>query len=266
MTVIVATLVPSGIVIASDSRQVTQSASKVQRVASDNAQKIFQLNTYTAAAICGLSTYYLDNKNAPTSIEEAIYSIIDKHKTNRNVYDTACRIHSVLNRYFERHIENTTPKPDDVTLFIVGYDDKDNIGKLYRCSIPGDVVLEKETTDPGLIWGGAGAIIDRIILGFDPLLYHMLIQTDAITHELEKKALNWKEFQLFIDFQTLPLQDAVDLTYILAQTSIEMYNLSSGLVGNPGQYPLCGGPIDLAIITRKEGFQWLQKKQIKIGR
>jgi len=58
-----------------------------------------------------------------------------------------------------------------------------------------------------------------------------------------------------IPLLAMPLQDCVDLALFFIQTTIAAQRLTVGLRG-------CGGPIDVATITRREGVHYIQKKQI----
>ena len=55
----------------------------------------------------------------------------------------------------------------------------------------------------------------------------------------------------------MPLPDAVDVARFLMDTSLAFERLRADR-----QLKTIGGPVDLAIITRHEGFRWLQRKRI----
>ena len=61
-----------------------------------------------------------------------------------------------------------------------------------------------------------------------------------------------------IRFKTLALQDRIDLATYLIRATVSAQGLASELRG-------VGGEIDVATITRTEGFQWVQKKEIRGG-
>jgi len=58
-----------------------------------------------------------------------------------------------------------------------------------------------------------------------------------------------------IPLQAMGLQDCVDLAGLFVRTTIEAQRLAVGIRG-------CGGPIDIATITRSEGFRFVQRKQV----
>jgi len=54
----------------------------------------------------------------------------------------------------------------------------------------------------------------------------------------------------------MPILDAVDVAKFLIDTSLTFERLRADRL-----VKVIGGPVDLAIITRHEGFQWLQRKR-----
>ena len=58
-----------------------------------------------------------------------------------------------------------------------------------------------------------------------------------------------------IPYQFLPLQDSVDLAIFLIKTTATLQGFSAGVRG-------VGGAIDVATITRTEGFRAIQEKEI----
>lgn len=54
----------------------------------------------------------------------------------------------------------------------------------------------------------------------------------------------------------LPLQDCINLAVFLIRTTIKFQEVSSTIPRT------CGGPIDVAVITRTDGLQYVQRKQL----
>ena len=61
---------------------------------------------------------------------------------------------------------------------------------------------------------------------------------------------------MHIPYTFLPLQDCIDLAILFIRTNIEAQRLAADERG-------CGGPIDIATITRLDGFTFVQEKTIK---
>ena len=52
----------------------------------------------------------------------------------------------------------------------------------------------------------------------------------------------------------MPIQDAIDLAEFLVELTIKWSRFTPGP-------PTVGGPIEIAAITRHEGFKWIRRKQ-----
>jgi hypothetical protein len=51
----------------------------------------------------------------------------------------------------------------------------------------------------------------------------------------------------------MPIQDAIDLAHFLVDATIQFVRFSPGS-------PTVGGPIEIATITKHEGFKWVARK------
>ena len=63
-------------------------------------------------------------------------------------------------------------------------------------------------------------------------------------------------FQMPAPIQAMALQDCVDLAIFFVRTTIAAQALTVGIRG-------CGGPIDVATITRDGGLSFVQQKQLR---
>jgi 20S proteasome alpha/beta subunit len=259
MTITVSILVPSGIVLAADSRQVTETASGRLRVDSDKAEKIIQLGPRMAAMVNGQGSFYANREESPLSIGNILSSSASHLPKNIAVRDATVYLHRNLTTFLKKHISSTDSKQFGSSFFLAGYNPGKNIGELYRCDIPGKIILERRTNDAGAVWNGERAIINRLIMGYDPRLIESLANVVNIEHR-DKCGQVLQGLQLHINFQTMPLQDAVDFAVLLVRTTIELMYFADGMVSSPAQFPTCGGDIEVAAITEAEGFCWLRHK------
>ncbi|MFH1231989.1 MAG: hypothetical protein V1709_10890 [Planctomycetota bacterium] len=62
----------------------------------------------------------------------------------------------------------------------------------------------------------------------------------------------------------MTLQDAIDFSVLVIETTSAIQRFSDGIAMNPGDIPGVGGPVDIAIITRDKGFNWISKKNIHV--
>ncbi|MEQ1714425.1 MAG: hypothetical protein ABL907_00340, partial [Hyphomicrobium sp.] len=118
---------------------------------------------------------------------------------------------------------------DDIVFLVGGYNDGENYGRVYEVKIPSNPTpIEHNAKEFGLTLGGQG--------------------------ELASRCLN----TLPIPYQFLPLQSCIDLSIILIRTTMQLLEFTFGVRG-------VGGHIDVAAITRENGYQVVQIKQINGG-
>jgi len=154
---------------------------------------------------------------------------------------------------------------NDMVFFVGGYDEGDAYGKVLKFSIPNSPVPEPAVPEGqfGAAWGGQREITDRIVQGFDPALPAHIQDILAIPQtQRNPSALDAQlrgRLTLAIPWQFLPLQDCVDLAILLVRTTIAFQRFTVGVRG-------VGGAIDVATITRIDGFKEIQAKQIFGGK
>jgi len=263
MTITVSILIPVGIVLAADSRQMTESPSGQLRLDSDNVEKIIQLGPHLAANVNGQRSFYTSSTESPRVIGEILSHASGKLPKDSTVREAAVYFHRVIATKFKKNLDLTLLKRAAVSFYIAGYNPKSDNGELYRCDVPGNVTLERKTSDAGMVWNGTRDVINRMILGYDPRLLKFLSEgkSNWPRDELENQL---RRLQLHINFQTMPMQDAVDLAVLMIRTTVEIQRFADGLVGEPGQLAVCGGMIEIGVITKREGFHWLQHKQLEV--
>ena len=148
-----------------------------------------------------------------------------------------------------------------MVFFVGGYDAGDAYGTVLKFSIPSSPQPEQAIPEGqfGAAWGGQREITDRIMQGFDPAL-PMLVEEKLSLPQARRNpaALNdalKAKMPAPIPWQFLPLQDCVDLAIFLVRTTIAYQRFTVGVRG-------VGGAIDVATITRTDGFNEIQAKQI----
>ena len=101
-------------------------------------------------------------------------------------------------------------------------------------------------------------MVSRIVHGFDSRLTELIRQFDTErTIDVEGLYQHLRNNLAYtIPYESLPLQDCIDLAAFLIRTTIVAQNLSVGQHG-------VGGSIEIVTITPQEGLQWIQKRQIR---
>ncbi len=146
----------------------------------------------------------------------------------------------------------------DMTFLVGGYNEGAPYGKVFQIDIPHSPdPTEWQANGFGLVWGGQKQYATRLIHGFDPMLPSLLQEPLGLSADKceEIRKLLQSKLQAPIPFMFLPLQDCVDLSVLLIRTTIAMQTFMVGVRG-------VGGAIDVATITRTEGFRAIRQKKI----
>lgn len=261
---------PEGIVLAADSRVTLMAQTLGQNViipaSYDNATKLLRVAgqghvgtvTYGAGALG-----HQDFRTAHSLMPEFEDHLRSKGVNNRlTVQDYA----NELSAFFLAQWNARMPSPPpgvpqmDMAFLVGGYDENDAYGRVFECFVPSNPTPRETLPGAGvfgLTWGGQREYIDRLLRGFDdglPVLTQQFLQLpDAKRDELKQHLTN--SLNSPIPYQFLPLQDCVDLSVFLIRTTMK---LQTWLIGVRG----VGGAIDVATITRTEGFQPVKLKRI----
>lgn len=226
----------------------------------DNATKLLQIDGLSHVGILTYGASFIDVYNKRTVysyLPEIEYALKQQQDWSPTVNEFASWLSEFL---MQKHKESTVPSNSSTELLIGGFDAGEPYGKVFRFSIPGPTYPTELLTGPhpfGLQWGGMPEFVQRIILGFDVKTLmatrQILNLTDEQLHLLQTQLPSFT--QATIPYEILDLQDSVDLTILLIRTTISILNLTAGNRG-------VGGPIDVATITRKDGFKFVQKKSL----
>ena len=269
---------PEGIVLAADSR-VTLMTRKVQSQNQsmllpstfDNATKLLKIN---GQDFVGVVTYGLGalGEQEPRTAHSFVPEFEDelyksevgrcplKKKVGRlSVEDFANRLSDFFIRQWSAKMPQGHVGPD-MTFLVGGYDVDAPYGRVFQVNIPSNPTPVEQNAGQGVfgvIWGGQLEYTTRLMKGFDPRL-PSVVQAFLHLPDDQRAALEDhlnRTLSLSIPYQFLPLQDCVDLSIFLVRTTIEIQTWLVGLRG-------VGGAIDIATITRTEGFTPIQQKRI----
>ena len=154
-----------------------------------------------------------------------------------------------------------TPRIPPMIFVVGGFNDGEPYGRVYQFAIPvAPAPIEQHPSNPspvfGITWGGQREIVDRLITGYDARAIQFAKACLNLTQQqIAQLKQAFTPLQMQIPIQLLPLQDCIDLSLFFVRTTIEAQRLTVGIRG-------CGGNIDIAIITRQKGFEWVQQKKL----
>lgn len=142
---------------------------------------------------------------------------------------------------------------------VVGYSSNENMAEEYQIDIKNGICegpnLLRPKSDAGITWSGQPEAISRLILGFGTNLENVLRNNLGVPEEQIPSALEILKENLTMPFviPAMPFQDAIDLAKFLVETTINFSRFA------PGPQTV-GGPLELATISKHEGFKWIYRK------
>lgn len=257
---------PEGIVLAADSRvTLTQTINKKGQPPMtlpstfDNAIKLLRIKgqDYVGVVTYGLGALgQQEPRTAHSFIPEFEKKLQDEEVNDRLPVEDFCK---KLGEFFMDQWSASMPnkyKGPDLIFFVGGYDPGAAYGRVFEINIPQDPQgKEWHKNEFGPIWGGQLEHTSRLIHGFDPRLPGLVAKEFKGVDVEKLQAALHKNLQLGIPYQFLPLQDCVDLSIFLIRNTIMLQSFVVGMRG-------VGGAIDVATITKTEGFNPIQQKGI----
>lgn len=173
--------------------------------------------------------------------------------------DFATRLGDFFTRQWHSAGMNPAPALNENMIFLVGgYDEGEPYGRVFTLTVPGNPVPQELLPgDFGGQWGGQTELVNRIVLGFDdqlPGIAQGILGTNSPLPPGFADTLK-TQTQLAIPWAFLPLQDCVNLAVFMVATTIAMQQWMVTLRG-------VGGAVDIATITRTDGFKPIRVKKI----
>jgi hypothetical protein len=270
--------VHDGLVLASDSAStlVVTAAPNVAGVANvyNNANKIFTLYKGLPIGCIAFGAGSIGNSSIATLIKDLRATLTDRDAA-RAQYDfdpdnyTMEQVVGIVATFLSAECGRQTPALQaglNIGLLVGGYSTRASLGESWSIDIQGGQArpptLLRAADQPGISWGGAGEVISRIVLGYSPLLFQVLAEVsgpgegqpgDPAQLGQQLSGLLTTKLQAALVFAPMPIQDAIDLAQFLVYAA-EMYSRFL-----PGAQ-IVGGPIEIATITKHEGFKWILRK------
>lgn len=158
---------------------------------------------------------------------------------------------------------------EPINFIIAGYN-KDGSYETDMVYIPGDIQKKRDSKVKGLesgaAWIGQTDVVTRIVLGYDPRIQNLKYVNDAIkTLGMDQYVQSMHNLEYVINWGTMTLQDAIDLSSLLIKTTSAIQRFSDGIAAEPGDMPGVGGNIDILVIQKNEGISWISKKELKLS-
>lgn len=278
MTIAISLKINDGVVLAADSASTILGATPEGQSFAiniyNNANKIFNLRkgssigaiTWGSGSIgtASISTLAKDLRRRLSGLEgsHASWSL---DPAGYKVFDVAQRLKEFM--YDEHYVPALTewkniPKKPSLGFVVAGYTPGQQMAEEYRIDIGEDGQCSgpnplRQKNESGLTWSGMAEPISRIVLGFSPSLGTVLEKALGVPPQQVGPALAIIQANLqqtgFLVHPAMPLQDAIDLAEFLVYAATQYHRFAPGAPG-------VGGPIEIAAISKHEGFKWVKRK------
>ncbi len=263
MTIVVTLRVDGGIVLAADSATSFFRPDGAIFKVYNNENKIFNLvrghsigaMTYGNGAIGKASISSLSKDFRIRLTDEK-----SKYYINVHTY-TLEEVAKKAKMFFEEAFLKANP--DGINGYLMGYR---ICGYSSGAALPESweiLLKDKSCSDPvamygaddyGPRWAGTTEAIDRLLLGVDPKFEQILVGMGIETAAARDLYLDVvKQAYATVYIPAMPIQDAVNVARFLADTAARFSEFRL-------QAPTVGGPIEIATITKHEGFKWVSRK------
>jgi hypothetical protein len=278
MTICVAVKVYDGIVLASDSASVIiikdpQTGQNINYISYENANKIYNLIKERPIGVMTSGIGSIGNisiENLTKNFRAEISKEGNEWKIDKDNY-TIEQITKQFQKYiYEKHYTPTfaswKEKPG-LSFIVAGYSKNDHDSthspEIWQISIEdgtGDCSKSPvhlcKTNDTGIYPIGLLEPIWRLFWGFSLNLEGQVLKksglTNTKTHEIMKSC--YHNLMAPLVHPTMPIQDAIDLAKFLVDMTEKFYRYT------PYTTSYVSGPIEIAAITKHEGFNWVQRK------
>ncbi|MGG7604616.1 hypothetical protein [Massilia sp. BKSP1R2A-1] len=151
--------------------------------------------------------------------------------------------------------------PSNLLVRICGYSAMRPLSETWdlRISSAQNVAPEivQSETDWGIRWEGEFEALDRLIIGLGTDAMGVAMRDFGMAIDEARAARDKLSAGLYkhLVLPGMPIQDAVNLARFLVETTIGFVKYS---IDRPNK--TVGGPIEIAAITKHEGFRWVQRK------
>lgn len=254
MTVAVAIKINNGIVLATDSASAIGESDDIQtriHYTYYNADKLFNLKKGSPIGCLTWGDGSINGVSISTLTKDFRIKLNDLKILNiKQITDDFI---SFLKDFINGDYENI-----NVGFLITGYSDGNNyLPEMYMIEIKDKTIVMNELPSENnfsISWFGDIDFLSRFILGFDPDV-EFLLKNNGFDEELidEIIELSKKNLSIPLGVSEMPIQDAIDLADFL----VEICKKTSRFVPGP---QTIGGPTDIAVITKHEGFKWIERK------
>jgi len=282
MTVCVSVKVSEGLVLAADSTATIQGTLKQggQNTAGilktyDHMRKLSHVKDYPIGTLTW-GTALVGSRSVESLIKEYEHSLPSLEEEQEKIKELRMRGEADIDKRYEYNLKEIAEgllnhirkfydaefeiQPNEqrpsLGILVSGYSSSKFFPRQWLINLPTSTRLEEVRPDVsdkpsfGANWFGLTDAIKRLHFGRDDQAIHILTEHFQVSPQEIHELLARLEYPVVFD--GMPLQDAIDYAVYLINVAIGRYRFVIGA-------PLCGGEIDVAVITPNE-FTWIQRK------
>lgn len=266
MTISIGIKVNDGLVIASDSALTLSGGEGVSNVYM-NGSKIVNLHKTLPIGVAYWGLASLGGHNFAFWLKELRLRLDGKsisHESwkvnvlNYNMIDIANRVSEFFGEILASQ-QNLYPHLvfQEFGLLVAGFSTNSLVPETYVIRQAGNTIgapYDPISGGSGCFWHGQPELINRILNGYSANLSQALVnlKVDPADVPAYTNAIA-AQTQVPLIQADMPIQDAIDLATFLADATVKFTKFAPGA-------NVVDGPIDIATITRHEGFKWVHRK------
>lgn len=266
MTVCVAVKVHDCIVFAADSATslIETDANGNQQIANifENANKVFHIRK--KLPVCAMTAGIGNFGSASIStLSKDLRRLLGSDDAKWHVDPNSYTVEEIAKKarrfFFDERFQSVDPRPQgSFDYWIGGYSSHADLGEIWRINITDGVCGEPQceaTQDRSTIsWGGQPEAINRLLLGYGQAVPLALVDAGADPNKIDalmEHVASRSQANVLTD--AMPTIDAIKLAEFLVDTTKKFVQFLPG--GNT-----VGGAVDIATVTKHEGFKWISRK------
>lgn len=265
MTIAISLKVNNGIVLATDSAaSITAQGPDGQPMGVvnvyQNAEKLFNLCKGKPIGVITWGTGSIGRYSISAAIKDYRNMLEKELNNNPNIklQDITIEFAKNIEEKYNSAYKGWKGTLPTIGFLVAGYSTGNDFAEEWKFEFIDGKTHEPElvrgTNESGMIWNGEPEAISRILLGTSPELPNVLSE-----YGLKEQAINeiimLANSKLTVPFiiDAMPIKDAIDLAEFLVDATIKFARFRPGA-------PTVNEPIDIAAITKHEGFKWVSRK------
>lgn len=250
-----------GIVMAADSATTFYDKEGRPTQIYEHADKVLNLIKGAPIGIMTCGSGGIGGASIVTLLKDLRKRMADKTSTDWYVDPTSytmSKVAELVKRFFEERMKEADFKWF-VLLRLCGYGSGQPLPEVWQILLDEGKIHEpkevQKQSDLGTLWNGEPETLDRLVLGMGSLTKDDLKELGMTEQQwTDLDATLMPKLYAGLIMAAAPIQDAIDLARFMVETTKGFIRFSITRVKT------VGGPVEIAAITKHEGFKWVQRK------